>query len=571
MASLGAVVAILPETDQMGKTPCGQLATIGNVMRRTIAGVLTAAVVLGGGLISPASAVDPIDIKQAITDEHDVLGDRRDDVQKAIEQFYNQTGYQLYVVYVPSFGEGGAQEWAEKTADKSDLGKHTVLLTFSTKDRAFGHVTANPDLTPANLLMVDRTKIVPALSDSDYPKATIGAINAYGDLATEDPLPWGWIVTAILLALLVLLIFVRRSRTRFEHTHHVLDEHGNPVDPATILTLDEINTASAAALMGVDDALLTSAADVARAGDQLGEVAVQAYAATVAEGRAALQEAFRLRHKLDKLIAKGDLDDESERKWRNRAARILSICEEVDTALDAHVNAFDEARDLKHRADALLDALAPQVDAGFNRMHGAGDSADAELADNLLRASAAQLEKRNHEPATRVRAIEDAVAAASQLLDSHPDDGLAAAVAAAETFVETRRGAVGVRARTYRSVARRHFEAALAGDDPELIEASRTRAAKFAQLALVTATEDVAQWQSARAAHDERHGRKFDALVLAGILVDETRGGGLGSWLGGSSHGGGSGAPYRGIENGGTLRTAGSFGGSTTRGRRRGF
>jgi len=545
-------------------------------MRRTIAGILTAAVVLCGGLISPAIADDPIDIQQAITDEHDVLGDHRDDVQKAIEQFYNQTGYQLYVVYVPSFGDGGAQEWTQKTADKSDLGKHTVLLTFSTKDRAFGHVTANPDLTPANLLTVDRTTIVPALSDSDYPKATIGAIKAYGDLASEDPLPWGWIVTGILLALLVLLIFVRRARKRFEHTHHVLDEHGKPVDPAAILTLDEINTASAAALMGVDDALLTSAADVARAAEQLGEAAIRPYATTVADGRAALAEAFRLRHKLDKLIAKGATDDETERKWRSRAARILAICEEVDTALDAQVTSFDEARDLKHRADTLLDALAPQVDAGFTHVQGAGDSADAELAENLLRAAAAQLEKRNHEPASRVRAIEDAVTAASQLLTAPPSDALpagdlATAVEAAETFVETRRGAVGVRARTYRSVARRHFDNSLSDDDAELIEASRTRAAKFAQLALETAAADVDEWQRARAAHDDRHGRKFDALVLAGILVDETGGGGLGSWLGGSSHGGGSGAPYRGIEHGGTLRTAGSFGGSTTRGRWRGF
>jgi len=540
-------------------------------MRRAIAGVLTAAVVLGGGLISPASAVDPVDITQAITDEDNVLGDRHDDVQKAIEEFYNQTGYQLFVVYVSSFGDGGAQEWAEETAKKSGLGKHTVLLTFSTKDRAFGHVTANPDLTPANLLMVDRTKIVPALSDSDYPKATLGAIKAYGDLASEDPLPWGWIVTAILLALLILLIFVRRARRRFEHTHHVLDEHGNPVDPAAILTLDEINTTSAAALLGVDDALLTSAADVARARDQLGEAAVQPYADSVAEGRAALEKAFRLRHKLDKLIAKGATDDETERKWRSRAARILAICEEVDAALDAQVKSFDETRDLKHRADALLDALAPQVAAEFTRVQGAGDSAEAELAENLLRAAAAQLEKRDREPATRVRAIEDAAAAAAELLNTAPADGLAASVAAAEHFIETRRGAVGVRARTYRSVARRHLEASLTGEDPELIEASRARAAKFANLALATATEDVAQWQTARAAHDDRHGRKFDALVLAGILVDETGGGGLGSWLGGSSHGGGSGAPYRGIEHGGTLRTAGSFGGSTTRGRRRGF
>jgi hypothetical protein len=540
-------------------------------MRRALAGVLTSAITLGGALVSPASAVDPVDITQAITDEDHVLGDQHDDVQRAIEEFYNRTGYQLYVVYVPSFGEGGADEWTHKTADKSDLGKHTVLLTFSTKDRAFGHVTSNPALTPANLVAVDRSQIVPALSDNDYAKATIDAIDAYGDLASEAPLPWGWILTGILLALLVLLVFVRRARRRFEHTHHVLDEHGNPVDPANILTLDEINTTSAAALVAIDDALLTSAADVARAGAQLGEAAVQSFASTVTDGRFALEQAFRLRHKLDKLIARGEADAESQRKWRKRASRILAICEEVDAALDAQIGAFDAARDLKRRADGLLDALEPQVDAGFARVQGAGDTPDAELAENLLRAASAQMEKRTRDPAVRVRAIEDAVASANDLLDALPAGDLAASVAAAERFIETRRGAVGVQARTYRSVARRHLEAAQSGDDPELIEASRARAAKFSELALARAAEDVAQWQTARDAHDDRHGRKFDALVLAGILVDETDSGGLTTLLGGSSHGGGSGARYRGIEQGGTLRTAGSFGGTTTRGRWGGF
>lgn len=540
-------------------------------MRRAIAGVLTAAITLGGALVSPASAVDPVDIKQAITDDDHVLGDQHDDVQQAIEEFYNRTGYQLYVVYVPSFGEGGADEWTHKTADKSDLGKHTVLLTFSTKDRAFGHVTSNPALTPANLLAVDRQQIVPALSDNDYAKATIDAINAYGDLASEAPLPWGWILTGILLALLVLLVFVRRARRRFEHTHHVLDEHGNPVDPADILTLDEINATSAAALVAVDDALLTSAADVARAGGQLGDAAVQSFATTVAEGRSALEQAFRLRHKLDKLIARGEVDAESQLKWRKRASRILAICEEVDSALDAQIGAFDAARDLKRQADGLLDALEPHIDAGFARVQGAGDTADAELAENLLRAASAQMEKRPRDPAVRVRAIEDALTSANELLDALPAGDLAAAVAEAERFIETRRGAVGVQARTYRSVARRHLEAAQSGHDPELIEASHARAAKFAELALARATEDVGQWQTARDAHDDRHGRKFDALVLAGILVDETDSGGLTTLLGGSSHGGGSGARYRGIEQGGTLRTAGSFGGTTTRGRWGGF
>ena len=61
--------------------------------------------------------------------------------------------------------------------------------------------------------------------------------------------------------------------------------------------------------------------------------------------------------------------------------------------------------------------------------------------------------------------------------------------------------------------------------------------------------------------------------MLGGILVKPIGRnglGGIGSVLGGSSHGGGSGDAVRWIERPGSTRTPGSFGGTSTRGRRRG-
>jgi len=59
---------------------------------------------------------------------------------------------------------------------------------------------------------------------------------------------------------------------------------------------------------------------------------------------------------------------------------------------------------------------------------------------------------------------------------------------------------------------------------------------------------------------------------LGGILVDARNRGRVGSVLGGSSHGGGSGTPYRGSDPGTprTPRTPGSFGGTGRRSRRSG-
>jgi hypothetical protein len=574
-------------------------------MRRALAGALTAMATLGTIVLlatAPAAAVQPLDLDHQVTDQAGVLGDRQPEVQQALDRFFDRTGDRMYVVYVPDFGSETPNQWAARTAEKSGLGHRGVLLVFATKARAFGHVAADPVLTRSGLAAIDENQIGPALRDDDYAKATIDAADAYGDLAAEQPLPWGWIVSAIVVALLALLVSVRRSRRRFEHTHHVLDEHGNPVDPADILTLDEIDRMSAAALVAVDDALLTSASDVQRAEQQCGRAQVETFAAVVADGRAAIDEAFRRRRKLDKLIAKGETDEQAERKWRKRASRILATCEQVDRSLDAQTETFDETRDLKRTAGQLLSELEPQVAEATARLESATQTyallptraaalvnGNVELATHLLRAAARQLEKRNDEPPTRVRAVEDALTTATQLMDSidqaeaHQGElgegaTLASAgwrVEATERFVASRRGAVGVRARTLREEARRHLTLAQAatrdGGEAAGVEPALGRAVELADQGLQAAADDVAAWQRGRQASDDPFGRRFDALVLAGILIDETDSGGLRTLLGGSSHGGGSGIPYRGIEKGGTPRTAGSFGGSTTRGRHGGF
>jgi uncharacterized membrane protein YgcG len=550
--------------------------------------------------IAPAAAVEPLDLDQQITDDAGVLGTRQPEVQRALDRFFDRTGHRLYVVYVPDFGSATPAEWAAQTAERSALEHTGVLLVFATKTRAFGHLEADPRLNAEGLESVDTDQIRPALRDDDYAKATIDAAEAYGDLAEQRPLPWGWIVSGIALALLGLFIYVRRSRHRFEHSHHVLDEHGNPVDPADILTLEEIDRTCAAALVAVDDALLTSAADVERAAQQRGGSAVEPFASVIADGRSAIDDAFRRRRKLDKLIAAGKTDEQTERKWRKRASRILAACEQVDGSLDATTDAFDETRDLKHTAAELLDALEPQVAAATERLKTARETyallptraaaaveGNVDLATHLLRAATRQLEKRYDEAPTRVRAVEDALTAATDLMDAideaeahEADHGqqmtltLAGArwrVESLDRYVASRRGAVGVRARTLRSEASRHLAAGQDDGDPAAAESSLKRAVKLAEAGLSAAAEDVASWQRGREASVDRFGRRFDALVLAGILVDETDSGGLKTLLGGFSHGGGSGAPYRGIDPGGTLRTPGSFGGTTTRGRRGGF
>lgn len=539
---------------------------------------------------SPAAATEPLELHAQISDRAGVLGDDEPRVRRALDRFYERTGLRLHVVYVRSFDGMNAEAWTRETATKSGMGPYDILLAFAQKNRAFGHLSHSPDLTATDLQAVDDARIGPALVNDDYAQATIQAADAYGDFAVDAGLPWKWIVPGLVIIGLGVWAYVLRSRRRFDHTHHVVDEHGRPVDPAQILTLPEIAATSAAALVAVDDALLTAAADVRRAAEQLGADHVGEFQQIVDDGRDTIDEAFRLRHKLDKLVARGTFDDDAKRKWRKRASRIIALCEEADASLDARTEDFDQARGLRKAAEERLTTLTDEVAQVSSRVPAASEqfaalspgaawavTGNVELATDLLAAAEAQLERRDH-AATRVRVIEDATSTASLLLDAIADmaqrsEPMSAAdlVADVERYVTTRRGAVGVQARTLRSEAVRHLKIAESAVEADVADARRTSALADARAGLEAAITDVSRWQASRAAHDERHGRKFDALVLSGVLVDETESGGLTSLLGGSSHGGGSGAPYRGVDSGGTQRTAGSFGGTTTRGRHGAF
>ena len=119
------------------------------------------------------------------------------------------------------------------------------------------------------------------------------------------------------------------------------------------------------------------------------------------------------------------------------------------------------------------------------------------------------------------------------------------AIAAASDFITTRRGAVGVAARTRLAEAQRHLQRA-EGPDPVAALREAQQADALAQEALRLARADVAQWSPGSGG--ELPG-DLASLVLGGILAGASRG-------------------YRGGSGGFRSRSTGSFGGSSRRGRR---
>ncbi len=132
------------------------------------------------------------------------------------------------------------------------------------------------------------------------------------------------------------------------------------------------------------------------------------------------------------------------------------------------------------------------------------------------------------------------------------------AVAAANDFITTRRGAVGSEARTRLAEAQRHLAVAQGGGDPTVAIGEAQAADAMAQQALQLAQNDVSRWSgpSGGGYGGGNLGVELGSLVLGGILNGAISGGRGG--YGGGGFGGGGG------------RSPGSFGGSNTRGRRGG-
>lgn len=123
------------------------------------------------------------------------------------------------------------------------------------------------------------------------------------------------------------------------------------------------------------------------------------------------------------------------------------------------------------------------------------------------------------------------------------------AVAAAEDFISTRRGAVGSVARTRLASAQQHLQQAesLASTDPTTGISEAGSAISLAQQALSAAQDDVGNWTNTGAGGGSGM-RGIGGAILGGILINSVLnsghrgggwGGGFGGFGGGGFHGGG--------------------------------
>ncbi|GGR69066.1 membrane protein [Streptomyces aureoverticillatus] len=320
---------------------------------------------------APAADPVPLDRDGQITDRTGALGDRRQAVTTALDRLYDEQRIQLFVVYVRDFSGRSAQGWADATAERNGLGLDDVLLAVATRDRQYAYsVDDDARLTDAQLREVAADAVEPALRQSDWAGAAVGAADGYAAVLDGRAVPTPAItpgeadpgggsggggddgvagdlvlpVLAVGIAGAFGLAAYRRRKRRFTSRTTPASGAGPGLTP-----LPDLDARAKALLVETDDAVRTSTEELGFATAQFGDEAVRPFTDALASARDELTAAFRLRQRLD------DAYPEDDATRRRMLDEIVARCTEAGRRLDAEAAAFDQLRALERDAPAALD------------------------------------------------------------------------------------------------------------------------------------------------------------------------------------------------------------------------
>ena len=391
------------------------------------------AVLFGGAVAAPAAATEPVTLDETrVLDASDVLTDAQEArLDARLAQLQDDTGLGLWVVYVDDFTDpSSAEDWADATAERNNLGPNQYLLAVATEGRAY-YLSADSSgpISPDAVARIEQERVLPALSDRDWAGAGTAAADGLQEARSGGGgggLVWVVVIVVAALAALVVWALVRRRR-----------RGAGAASGKAQVPLEELERQAGAALVRTDDAISTSAQELGFAKAEFGDAATGEFEQAIAAARASLQQAFALQQKMD------DETPDSPEQRRAWYEEILERSRAAEAALAEKAGAFEALRDLAANAPEALarvqqrraevGARAAESDARLTQLRAAYRAeALSAVADNpdqardRLTFADARLAEAQREvaagdgaaAAVGIRAAEQAVAQAAQLQDA---------------------------------------------------------------------------------------------------------------------------------------------------------
>ncbi len=377
-------------------------------------------------LLTPvALAQSPFRVSSQIEDRAGVLGSQKDSAQAAIDELQRAEQVQLWMVYVDTFSGMSAQDWADKTAQISDLGLRDILIAVAVEDRAYAYsVDQDFPLTNGELNDVMTSSVEPALSDNDWAGAVVGAAEGLQVALSGEPVVtpadgtatssgggsflvvWFVVIVILVIAAFVVIRSLKKSSRARAAAGGASPAGGQA---KAVVSLDELRKQANQQLVETDDAIKTSEEELGFATAEFGDAAAAPFVQALSEARTELGAAFKLRRELD--------DAADEPTQRRLMTAILERAASANERLDAQAERFDRLRDLENNAPQLIARLEERLTGLEARLPQATQTLE-ELAAVYAAAAVSSASASPDEARARLEFARQQIAASREDLDA---------------------------------------------------------------------------------------------------------------------------------------------------------
>jgi hypothetical protein len=313
-------------------------------------------------VVAPSAAAQPPSrLSTYITDDAGALnGSGRAAIESATGKLYSDRRVQLWVVFVDNFSGQPAVSWADNTRAASDLGDFDAVLAVATVDHSYAFRVPNrvKTISAGQVDDLRRNQIEPALRRGDWSGAAVAAANGLDrgkEPTNAAPLLIG--LGVILVAVVALYVVMRYRHRRRRAAELAAAKRVDATDPDALaaLSLGALDDLSRWKVVDVDNAVRTSANELALTIEEFGKQRTQPFSSAVDNAKSALAQAFTVRQQLDDAIP------ETREQRRELLTEVIVAAARADTELESQREAFEEMRDLVVNAPSRLDAFTQQI------------------------------------------------------------------------------------------------------------------------------------------------------------------------------------------------------------------
>lgn len=328
--------------------------------------VLPVAALTSFGPSTPvASAEQPERYGTALTDNAGVLSSSDfSSLESQLQAIQQEHGVQLFVVYVETFDNMGAEQWADEAWLAQGGTDNSAILAIATEDRLLAGISSD-SLSFSGDDLADAAYDALRRDDTDWfgaGEAAAGYVD--GEVSPTNPAVVGGVLAGT-AAVGGGAWFWSRNRKK-KRTEEQL-ETARQVSPGDVNTLDQqpvnvLDKLSQEELASVDQSIHTAQAEIEVARQEFGDERITELRKAVENAQRTLQRAFQLRQRLD------NDRNVNEASKRTQLLEIISTCGTANEQLNEKTEEYREMREQLMNADSALEKLTRDVISARSRI-----------------------------------------------------------------------------------------------------------------------------------------------------------------------------------------------------------